>query len=301
MSGGLFAIGGVPPGVLFVAVLALAIVAAVLLALAPTLAEVLVRFRARRLPSALSERLLEEWLAEVHSVESRFGKLTFAGALALAPTKSLVEDTDDATLPPVPLLDFADVKVPTDFPIRLAAYALDGVIVLAVFKGMRVLLGLINAPLSDLLPPIFWTVAIDLYFVQRFGGSPGKILTKLRIVTMDGMPLTFKHAFLRITPNLLGGLVFNLAVAAMLLPTISYSRFLALTPAAQQQVIRDLVPLRFIGWYFTVGSAWFLADVIAFFASYERRPLHDRIAGTMVVHKIPAIPGPPYKLERPVW
>jgi hypothetical protein len=52
MSGGLFAIGGVPPGVLFRAVLALAIVAAVLLALAPTLAEILLRFRARRLPFA---------------------------------------------------------------------------------------------------------------------------------------------------------------------------------------------------------------------------------------------------------
>jgi hypothetical protein len=50
-----------------------------------------------------------------------------------------------------------------------------------------------------------------------------------------------------------------------------------------------LIPHWFLGLYMTVLVAWSLGDVIAFFAGYERRPLHDRVAGTMVVHKIPAI------------
>ena len=47
-----------------------------------------------------------------------------------------------------------------------------------------------------------WFLATEVYFVQRFGGSPGKLLTKLRIATIDGTPLTSKHAFLRAAPGL---------------------------------------------------------------------------------------------------
>jgi ABC-type uncharacterized transport system fused permease/ATPase subunit len=116
MSGGLTAIAGVSPAFVIRAALAIALLFLVLLVLAPTLAAWLLRFRARRLPSALSERLLEEWLAEVHAFEHRFRKLTFAVALALAPTKSLVQDADEAALAVAPILmDFADVKLPAEF------------------------------------------------------------------------------------------------------------------------------------------------------------------------------------------
>ena len=306
MSDSLIAIAGLSPRVIFVAALAIALVAALLLVLAPTLSEFLLRFRARRLPSALSERLLEEWLAEVRAVEDRFGKLTFAVALALAPTKSLVQDMDEASLTsltPVPILmDFADVKVPTDFTIRLVALILDSAILFAVAAGIIRLFALKPSGLAlAALVPGVWFVAIEVYFVQRFGGSPGKLLTKLRIVTMDGSPLSYKHSFLRAAPGYFLGLFRYLAITAMILSTMKWAEYAALAPSAQTALLRTvIVPHWFQVVSSAVGAAWGLGEIMAFFAGYDRRPLHDRLAGTMVVHKIPTFVELPDAPQPPV-
>ena len=61
----------------------LAAVVGGLLALAPRVSESLVRSRARRLPYMLSERMREEWLAELGALPSRPSQLAFAIALTL--------------------------------------------------------------------------------------------------------------------------------------------------------------------------------------------------------------------------
>jgi RDD family len=224
MSDGLIAIGGISPGVLLRVLVGIALIAAVLLALAPMLSTALLRFRARRLPAQLSERLLEEWLAEVHSIEDRFGKLTFAIALAFTRTHSLVQDADEAPVAVADLLDFADVKVPADFGIRLFALAVDQAITWAAFKGSGRLVARMPASLAvqDFLIPVLWIGAMQVYFVQRFNGSPGKLLAKLRIVTMNGSPLTYKHAFLRAAPGLFVAFV-GIMFAVMFFSTISHA------------------------------------------------------------------------------
>lgn len=44
-------------------------------------------------------------------------------------------------------------------------------------------------------------------------------------------------------------------------------------------------PLRLTQW------VWGFAEIAVYFDSYERRALHDLIAGTVVVHKIPHVVG----------
>ena len=64
-----------------------------LLALAPRVSESLVRSRARRLPYMLSERMREEWLAELCALPSRPSQLAFAIALTLTRRHSFaIED-----------------------------------------------------------------------------------------------------------------------------------------------------------------------------------------------------------------
>lgn len=46
-----------------------------------------------------------------------------------------------------------------------------------------------------------WLLVVSGYCVVRFGGSPGKLLLKLRIVALDGEPLTYRHALLRALPD----------------------------------------------------------------------------------------------------
>ena len=64
-----------------------------LLALAPRVSEWLVRSRARRLPHTLSERMREEWLAELSALPGRPSQLAFAIALTLTRRHSFaIED-----------------------------------------------------------------------------------------------------------------------------------------------------------------------------------------------------------------
>ena len=65
-----------------------------LLALAPRVSESLVRSRARRLPCMLSERMSEEWLAELDALPGRPSQLAFAIALALTRRHSFAIDEE---------------------------------------------------------------------------------------------------------------------------------------------------------------------------------------------------------------
>jgi uncharacterized protein involved in exopolysaccharide biosynthesis len=65
-----------------------------LLALAPRVSESLVRSRARRLPHRLSERMGEEWLAELGALPGRPSQLAFAIALMLTRRHSFAMDDD---------------------------------------------------------------------------------------------------------------------------------------------------------------------------------------------------------------
>ena len=68
-----------------------------LLALAPRVSAWLVRWRASRLPPALSVRMREEWLAELAALPGRVSQLAFAIALALTRRHSF--SAEDESLP----------------------------------------------------------------------------------------------------------------------------------------------------------------------------------------------------------
>ena len=66
-----------------------------LLALAPRVSEALVRSKARGLPDKLSERMQEEWLAELGVLPGRTSQLAFAIALALTRRHSFAIDDEN--------------------------------------------------------------------------------------------------------------------------------------------------------------------------------------------------------------
>jgi hypothetical protein len=76
--------------------LALSIVASELCDWLPSWSEHIVRRAARRLPETYRERLLQEWLAELHCVPGRLWKLKFALGLFLTDWSSLTGDTPEA-------------------------------------------------------------------------------------------------------------------------------------------------------------------------------------------------------------
>lgn len=86
---------------LLTAATALAIVVAVLLVCAPSIAVALVRSRGRGLPASLSVRMTEEWTGELDAMSSRAAKLAFAIGIRLTRRRSFASVTEDAMTPEI--------------------------------------------------------------------------------------------------------------------------------------------------------------------------------------------------------
>jgi uncharacterized RDD family membrane protein YckC len=287
---------GFPFQLLDEVLIAAAIVAATLLVIAPFAAHALIRWRAGRLPPHLGERFGEEWTAEVNAIDSRVRKLTFALAIAAMRTKTLreaeAEGADLALGGRRVVLSIEDVRVHSDFGNRFPAYLADFLIAFAI----ALMLGPLRPDdpyLSSLfgLATLTGTILLlQVFCVVRFGGSPGKLMMKLRIVPAESEALSVRHALLRVLPEY----AFTVAAYAFTfyaLSQIDRGSFVTLGSQQQAAAVLAALPWWLPGLLSYMRCGWALADVAVFFLSLERRALHDLIAGTVVILKVPHVVG----------
>ena len=130
-----------------------------LFALAPELSEMMVRWRARRLPRQLAVRMEEEWRGELNAIPSRPGKLAFAIALMLTRRRAFVAPGEDLM---------------TDVPDRPVGG-------FAVFGGWKTLL---------LVPTLICAIAAGLasYLLPNRYASEAMILIQPPGVSKDFVP-----------------------------------------------------------------------------------------------------------------
>jgi uncharacterized RDD family membrane protein YckC len=264
--------------------------------LAPHIAEWLIRFRSRRLPDHLSERYTEEWIAEARSISNRFRKLTFAIAISVMRSRTLVEAEEGLAIPglnrtaPV-VLSVEGVRVFSDFWNRLGALVIDSVLSVAISAALFIAVrSVVAGPARGLLFSTAWLLIVQVYCVRRFGGSPGKLLLKMRIVTMNGEPLTSRHALVRALPDYVLSTA-SVLIAAWAFSQVSGDGFDALPVTRRAALIAAAIPASVQLSLRIVRDAWAIGELAVFFSSYERRALHDLIAGTVVVYKIPHVVG----------
>jgi uncharacterized RDD family membrane protein YckC len=122
----------------------------------------------------------------------------------------------------------------------------------------------------------------DVYLVRRFGGTPGKLIMRLRVRKTTGEPVGYREAILREAPNLLLG---TLATAAILPGSLAMTdaQFHALSPRARSQQLAQLAP----AWskpFKIANSIWTYSELAVLLTNRKRRALHDFIAGTVVVY-----------------
>ena len=256
------------------ALVILAALAGTALVFARPIAVALVQWRTRRLPARLAERFAEEWLAEVDAIPSRLRMLTFAIAIAFTRTRAFVEaDTAGTELADSIVISVDDVRVYSEFWQRLAASFVDTVayFLLAVLVQQLALRNGSENVVAALTFTLGWIVIVQTFIVYRFGGSPGKLLLKLRVVRMDGEPLRLRDAAMRTVVDYVS---FATATLGLILGG----------PAWLASPLRVLLQL------------WLLADLATYFHSYthssEGRALHDILAGTVVVVKVPRVVMP---------
>jgi uncharacterized RDD family membrane protein YckC len=293
------AITQLPVALLVQLTLGTLVATALALLLASQIAELLIRFRAKRLPDHLAQRYTEEWIAEAQSITNRFRKLTFAIAISVMRSRSLIDAEDGISIPglnstaPV-VLSVEDVRVFSDFWHRLGALVIDSVLLAEVsFIVSATLRPFMPNAAMRLLFMTAWLLVVQVYCVRRFDGSPGKLLLKMRIVTMSGEPLTSRHALIRALPDYVLSTV-SVLIAAWALAQVDGGGFDALPAGKRLELLTAAtaaIPV-WIRWPLrTCQYVWGIGELAVFIDSYEKRALHDLIAGTVVIYKIPRVVG----------
>lgn len=173
----------------------------------------------------------------------------------------------------------------SDFLTRLGAGLLDGLIMSPVWIAVLILnsqsLGLqyfLHA--LNLLFGAFYMI----YLPKRYGGTPGKLISGLKIVKMDGSDLDWLAAFNRYSVSLAlaffttGGTIYALTQA-------DPETFDSLSWIEKTEYLQSFNPVyqMMLVW---ITGAWTLADIVVFFTNDRRRALHDMVGGTVVIKKI---------------
>lgn len=167
---------------------------------------------------------------------------------------------------------------------RVCALIIDAIILIPVI--------LLNVPVTKfsfnhrtIIPLIVSNALIylvDIFFLIKFGGTPGKLILGYRIVNAKGTYLTLKAALIRYLPYLLGSV-------AIILQQLYAFQYLPsdLMATSFKEVTKDLkaysgpmMSLRSI-------SDWFIfVDCLVIVFNKKKRAIHDFLADSFVVDKM---------------
>ncbi len=132
-----------------------------------------------------------------------------------------------------------------------------------------------------LLPSTAIGLWFSVYLVARYGGTPGKLLLKTKIVMIDGSPVTPKAAVIRHSVLFLLSLAGSIAMGLASL-NMTDSQYLSLSFSERSQALLDATP----DWYGPVDllmHVWIWSEFVVLLFNKRRRAIHDYMAGTVVV------------------
>jgi uncharacterized RDD family membrane protein YckC len=167
------------------------------------------------------------------------------------------------------------------FLIRLWAGIVDGfaaipIALLALFIFDRQL----SNPIAASIVQLGIVLSFEVLLVAKFGGSPGKLASGLRILDVSLAPASARQAFIRALPNILVAIL-RIASTVVIARALG-AQLQQLDGLELQAAVRAATP----GWANYLGLAagiWFFAEFVSMMANDQRRALHDHIAGTVVV------------------
>jgi len=131
------------------------------------------------------------------------------------------------------------------------------------------------------VPSLLFSLWFNVYLVKRYGGTPGKLLLKIRIARLDSSTIGYREALLRYALVLiLSNLVaIGLDIATLNMSDLDYSS-LGLTARTTRLI--ETAP----AWCQPVNimlQVWIWGEFVIMFTNKRRRALHDLMAGTVVI------------------
>ena len=134
-----------------------------------------------------------------------------------------------------------------------------------------------------LVPGLIFGLWFHVYLVKTYGGTPGKLLLKIKIAKVDGSDVGYKEAMLRYSVLF----VISLVMSAALIPValgMTDAEYFSMGWQERALYMIERAP----SWYNTANIAmniWIWSEFIVMLTNKKRRALHDFIAGTVVIRK----------------
>lgn len=176
----------------------------------------------------------------------------------------------------------SDAAQPGGFWRRLGAHLLDTLFMLPII-GFTFWASSLSRSFYAwwIVPSLLITAFYSVYLVQRYGGTPGKRLMKLRIQMADGSPVSAKSAALRTSIITLLATLSSAAEAVAAL-SIDDASYLAMGMWERMEALGEAGP----AWQLLLTvlmQVWIWGTCIVLLVNSRRRAPHDFLAGTVVV------------------
>jgi len=137
--------------------------------------------------------------------------------------------------------------------------------------------------LITIIPYLFSYFLYNFYFLGKWGKTIGKNTVKIRVLSLDGSPITWHQAFLRHSVDFIFATLNTIAML-ITLSNMPESAFTGKSLDVFDTVFDRYLP-QWDDWV-TIGTAiWCLSELVVLLFNKKRRAIHDFIAGTVVVHE----------------
>jgi uncharacterized RDD family membrane protein YckC len=167
---------------------------------------------------------------------------------------------------------------------RFASLLLDFVIV-SPFVTIIMLLNALNKNVFfyTLVPNLLIGLIYNVYFVQKWGGTPGKLIVGIKILKINGDDIKWREAILRYCVLFLL-LIFGTIVMAITVSNIDSYYYESLDWINKQRYMGSISPTlnKINVWLINL---WTYSELIVLLMNSRKRALHDFIAGTVIVKK----------------
>lgn len=142
--------------------------------------------------------------------------------------------------------------------------------------------------LYTIVPMSIFSLVYFTYPVQRWGGTPGKLVFGIHILKQNGERVRWNEAVLRQLPVFALG-IFGIIAQVVTLMGISDSEYL-LPFSERAHLMMEERPswAEYPQW---ANNLWVIIGIIVMLSNERRRAVHDFFAGTVVINKkhIPAL------------
>lgn len=164
---------------------------------------------------------------------------------------------------------------------RLGAYGIDTLVLLPLI-GLSLWLKQNFQPsqLYYIFPSVLFGLFFHVWLVQRYGGTPGKLALKMKIVRLDGSAVGYREAFVRHSVQFF---LPSLVLVAKLIG-MSDSNYIPLSFDAQGAKIVKLSNAYTWSQYGNfLLNIWIWSEFVVMLTNKKRRAFQDFMAGTVVV------------------